>query len=209
MLNVPNKYEEYNVKILHEVATRLMEGDFPNEKSRAVWQFCKAFFEVLDAPRPALSFTSEKSLKSSYNPRFGFLTFPLEVTIEELLIGLTHYVAHMGAVIDQQDIKNMLEDAKKRRITVEMITAALKNDQRAKAVISLFLNSLKLKFKIDGDPWIIAERQKFEIIKYIKNYPKNKKGLKFVEACLKETLTWQNPFQVVTLAEWLGNGRRK
>jgi hypothetical protein len=204
MLSTLNKCD---VKTLYEVAIELIEGDLPNEKAYALREFFRALFNAIGVPRPALSFTDEKFLQNMYHPA-GFLTFPMNVGLEELLAGFIAHVSHIGLNVNK---KAIADTAKKHHITVETIKQAVEGNQKAKAAVFLFLNSLKLKINSEGiKPWVNVEKQRGDLISYIESYAKgDKRDAKFVEACLKRALNWHNPFETVTLSEWLGNGSGK
>jgi hypothetical protein len=204
---IEGTFASLNIEVIYEVAIELIEGDLPNEKAYALREFFRALFNAIGVPRPALSFTEEKFLQNMYHSA-GFLTFPINVGLEELLAGFIAHILHVGFNVDK---KAIADTAKKHHITIETIEQAVKGNQKAKAAVFLFLNFLELKITSNGiKSWANVEKQRGDLISYIESYAKkDKRDAKFVEACLKRALSWHNPFETVTLAEWLKNGSGK
>jgi len=193
-------------RVLYEVYVRIIEGDLPkNEKLHAIWTFLKAVFYELNIPRPAVTFTNDKSLKDSYCSRLNILSLSENTDFETLIIGIAVHLNHqVTCLLKKREF--FIRLAKKYGIQIDTIVKAYNGDQASKAKIFLFMQALKVRLADMESAflWETVEENRHKFLDFICAYcKKDEKNAVFIQKCVEEVLSWRNPFQAVTLREWL------
>ncbi len=190
--------------MLHELKVRIIEGDIPqNKKLRAIWSFIKAVFHELNVPRPAVCFTSQKVSENTYCPRIKMLIFGENIDLKTLIIGIIVHLNHELPI--PLKIYHFLKLSQK--LEIKTIMEAYNGNQAAKARVYLFIQALKtfLHSYVDSAAlWDLIQKRKSEILALIQAYcEKSEKNTAFIKKCLEQEASWKNPFQAMTLQEWL------
>jgi len=190
--------------ILHELEVRIVEGDIPqNEKLRAIWSFIKAVFFELNVPRPAICFTSQKVYENTYCPRLKMLIIGENIDTKTLITGIMVHLNHELPI----PLKTYHFFKLSQKLEIKTIIEAYNGVQAAKARVYLFIQALKrsLRSYIDSTAlWDLIQKRKSETLAFIQAYCEKSEGnAAFIKNCLEQEASWKNPFQAVTLQEWL------